>query len=96
MHAAFYRARQDAAPRAASREVPMNRLHRIRRTHRWVAMLFVLLVLANMAAYGFGPPPAWLTYAPLLPLLLLMTGGTIMFFEPHLARRRAPSNGAKA
>ena len=74
----------------------MNRLHWIRRTHRWVAMLFVLLVLANMAAYGFGPPPAWLTYAPLLPLFLLMTGGTIMFFQPQRARRPAPSTGAKA
>ena len=51
MQAAFYRARQDSAPRAASREVPMNRLHWIRRTHRWVAMLFVLLVLP--VVWGF-------------------------------------------
>ena len=74
----------------------MNRLHWIRRTHRWVAMLFVLLVLANMAAYGFGPPPAWLTYAPLLPLFLLMIGGTIMFFQPYRARRRARAREARA
>ncbi|HTU12339.1 MAG TPA: hypothetical protein VMG08_15715 [Allosphingosinicella sp.] len=67
----------------------MNRSTFIRRSHRWVAMAFTLLVLANMAAYSFGPPPAWLTYAPLLPLLLLMLGGTVMFFQPHLARRRA-------
>ena len=67
----------------------MTRNHWIRRTHRWIAMLFTLLVLANMAAYSFGPPPAWLTYAPLLPLLLLMLGGTYMFFQPHRARRQA-------
>jgi len=67
----------------------MNHRHWIRRTHRWVAMLFTLLVLANMAAYSFGPPPAWLTYAPLLPLLLLMLGGMHLFFQPYRARRRA-------
>lgn len=67
----------------------MTRSTFIRRTHRWVAMAFTLLVLANMVAYSFGPLPAWLTYAPLVPLLLLMLGGTILFFQPHLARRRS-------
>ncbi len=96
MHAAFYRARPGAAPYAETREVRMNRSYWIRRTHRWVAMLFTLLVIANMAAYGFGPPPTWLTYAPLLPLLLLMLGGLYLFFQPYAARRRALAKGAKA
>ena len=89
MYAHFYRARPSAAPHAIAQEVPTNRSTFIRRSHRWLAMAFVLLVLANMAAYGYGPPPAWPTYAPLLPLLLLMLGGTILFFQPHAARRRA-------
>lgn len=74
----------------------MNRKNWIRRTHRWVAMAFTLLVLANMAAQSFGPPPAWLTYAPLLPLLLLMLGGMVLFFQPWAARRRTLAKGAKA
>ena len=74
----------------------MNRSNWIRRTHRWVAMLFTLLVLANMAAYSFGLPPAWLTYAPLLPLLLLMLGGMILFFQPYRARRRARLQESRA
>jgi len=75
----------------------MNRSNWIRRTHRWVAMLFTLLVIANMAAWSFGPPPAWLTYAPLLPLLLLMLGGLSLFFQPYAARRRRSlAKGAKA
>jgi len=74
----------------------MNRSHWIRRTHRWVAMFFTLLVIANMAAWSFGPPPAWLTYAPLLPLLLLMIGGMYLFFQPYAARRRSLAKGAKA
>jgi len=89
MYAHLYQARPSAASGSETREVRMNRSTFIRRTHRWVAMIFTLLVLANMAAYSFGPPPAWLTYAPLLPLLLLMIGGMIMFFQPWRARRRA-------
>ena len=87
MFADLYQARP-TAPSAIAREVPMNRSTFIRRTHRCVAMAFILLVLANIIACSFGPPPAWLTYAPLLPLLLLMIGGIIMFFQPYAARRR--------
>ena len=74
----------------------MNRSTFIRRTHRWVAMIFTLLVLANMVAYSFGQPPAWLTYAPLLPLLLLMLGGLVLFFQPYRARRRARLQESRA
>ena len=72
----------------------MNRNNWIRRSHRWVAMFFTLLVVANMAAYSFGPPPAWLTYAPLLPLFLLMLGGMVLFFQPYRARRQARTQEA--
>lgn len=60
-----------------------------RKLHRGVAMLFTLLVAANFAAMAFGPVPPWLTYSPLLPLLLLMASGLVMFFQPYVARRRA-------
>lgn len=88
MYADLYRERRGAPSHANPKEVRMNRSHWIRRTHRWVAMAFTLLVLANIAAYSFGQPPAWLTYAPLLPLLLLMLGGMYLFFQPWAARRR--------
>lgn len=90
MYASLYRQHPaaEAAPPAIAQEVRMNRSAFIRRTHRWIAMAFTLLVLANMVAYSFGPPPPLLVYAPLLPLFLLMIGGTIMFFQPYAARRR--------
>lgn len=71
----------------------MTRL--LRRLHRAVALLFTLLVAANFAAMALGPVPAWLTYAPLLPLLVLMASGLVLFFEPHVARRR-DARGAQA
>ena len=60
-----------------------------RRLHRWVAALFTFLVAANFVAMALGPVPPWLTYSPLLPLLLLMASGSVMFFQPYVARRRA-------
>lgn len=63
----------------------LNRL--IRQTHRWLGLLLTLLVLANFVAMSFGPPPAMLTYAPLLPLFLLIFSGMYLFFLPYLARR---------
>jgi hypothetical protein len=60
-----------------------------RKLHRGVAMLFTLLVAANFAAMAIGQVPLWLTYSPLLPLLLLLASGLVMFFQPYVARRRS-------
>lgn len=60
----------------------------IRQLHRWVSMLFVLTVVANFAAMAVGPPPPWITYAPLLPLALLLPSGLYLFVLPYRARGR--------
>ncbi len=62
----------------------------IRQTHRWLSIVFTATVIANFAAMAFGTPPAWLVYAPLPPLFLMMASGLYMFFAPYVARRRAP------
>ncbi len=43
----------------------------IRQAHRWIAIAFVLVVIANFAALGFGYQAEWLYYLPLPPLFLL-------------------------
>ena len=35
-----------------------------------------------------GTPPPWVTYAPLLPLALLLFTGLYLFAPPYAARRR--------
>lgn len=61
----------------------------IRKTHRWVAMAFTLTVVANFAAMAVvGPPPAWITYSPLLPLAVLLFSGLYLFALPYLNRNR--------
>ena len=59
-----------------------------RQTHRWVSIAFTVTVIANFVALARGTPPAWVTYAPLAPLALLLFTGLYLFALPHLARRR--------
>lgn len=67
---------------------------RARRLHRWVATLFTLSVAANFAVMPWGPPPAWITYAPLLPLLFLMITGVTMLVRSWAGARRSRMSGA--
>ena len=66
----------------------MSWSHWIRQTHRFLAIVFTLTVIANFVAMSQGTPPAWVTYSPLLPLFLLMFSGLYMFFLPYVTRWR--------
>ena len=59
----------------------------IRQTHRWLSIAFTLTVIANFVAITQGPPPAWVTYSPLLPLALLLFSGLYLFVLPYTRRR---------
>jgi len=60
----------------------------IRQAHRWVALVFTSTVIANFVAMGLGQPPAWVVYAPLLPLFLLLFTGLYMFVLPYATKWR--------
>jgi hypothetical protein len=63
----------------------------VRQTHRWVSIAFTATVIANFVALGLGQgqqPPAWVTYAPLLPLAFLLFTGLYLFALPYLTVRR--------
>jgi hypothetical protein len=66
----------------------------IRQFHRWTSMAFTLTVVANFVAMARGEPPAWITYSPLLPLLLLLLTGLYLFVLPYVIRRRAARQAA--
>lgn len=64
----------------------------IRQSHRWLSIAFTLTVIANFIALGIGKgaqPPAAITYAPLLPLALLLFSGLYLFVLPYTAKSRA-------
>jgi hypothetical protein len=60
----------------------------IRQGHRWLSIAFTLTVIANFAFMIQGPPPAWVTYSPLLPLALLLFSGLYLFALPYTAKWR--------
>ena len=66
----------------------MNTSSWIRRSHRWVSIAFTLTVIANFVAMaqGNGVPPPWITYAPLVPLALLLFSGLYLFALPYFGR----------
>ncbi len=74
----------------------MSRDAWMRQTHRWVSVAFTLAVIANIVALSIGsaPPPNWITYAPLLPLFVLLFTGLYLFVLPYAAKwRRARPQG---
>jgi len=69
----------------------------IRAFHRWTSMVFTLTVIANfvfIAIFGQAGVPPLVTYAPLLPLFLLLLSGLFMVFQHYFGRRRAGLNNA--
>ena len=72
----------------------------IRRTHRWLSIVFTVTVIANFVALSRGTPPPWVTYSPLPPLFLLLFSGLYLFALPYATRwragRRTGENGLPA
>lgn len=65
----------------------------LRSLHRWVSMLFTMAVVANIVAMSLSRgqmPPPWITYAPLLPLFVLMLTGIYLFVLPYVSKRSPP------
>lgn len=60
----------------------------IRQGHRWLSIVFTATVVANFATMAVGKPPAWVVYAPLPVLFLLLFSGLYMFALPYAVQRR--------
>lgn len=58
----------------------------VRQAHRWLGIVLTLAILGNFLVMAFGPPPAVVVYAPLVPLALLIISGLYMFLRPHLTK----------
>jgi hypothetical protein len=65
----------------------------IRQFHRWTSVAFTVTVIANFVAMSFGPPPAWVTYSPLVPLAFLFFTGLYMFVLPYITKWRSEHDG---
>jgi hypothetical protein len=71
------------------KELSMNWNVWIRQIHRWVSIIFVVIVAGIFMTLGVGgKPPNWVYLAPLLPLALLAITGLYLFVLPYAAKRR--------
>jgi len=61
---------------------------RVRQTHRWMAIVFTVAVIATMVALGQKEPVVWVSYLPLAPLALLQFTGLYLFVLPYTTRWR--------
>ncbi len=64
-------------------------MSKTRQIHRWTSIAFTGTVAANFVVMAFGPPPPWITYAPLPLLFLMMATGLAMFARPYVRGARA-------
>jgi hypothetical protein len=61
----------------------------MRQIHRWVSILFVVVVAGVFIMLGLGKTPVqWVYFLPLLPLALLALTGLYLFVLPYVARGR--------
>ena len=61
----------------------------IRQIHRWLSMIFTIVVTGIFIALGMGTQPAqWVYFLPLLPLAVLMLSGLYLFVLPYAAKWR--------
>jgi heme A synthase len=66
----------------------LNWNHWIRQIHRWLSMIFTVAVIVTFVALAQEKPAVWVSYVPLLPLLLLLLTGLYLFALPYVTRRR--------
>ena len=67
----------------------------IRQIHRWLSVIFTMVVIGIFAALGLGEEPAeWIYFLPLLPLALLMLTGLYLFVLPYAAKWRSGRRAA--
>jgi hypothetical protein len=74
-------------PRLTEWRLPVQ-THRIRQFHRWLSIIFVAAVLANLLALALKQQAVWVGLMALAPLILLMLTGLYLFALPYLSRRR--------
>lgn len=57
--------------------------------HRWLSIAFTLAVIVTFVALAQEEPVVWVSYVPLLPLVLLLLTGLYLFVLPYAVKFRA-------
>lgn len=63
-----------------------------RQVHRWLAIVFTVAVIFNIAALGMDVTAVWIGLVALLPLALLLFTGLYLFALPYVTKWRSGGN----
>jgi hypothetical protein len=63
----------------------------IRQIHRWVSVIFTLVVIMNFVALGMQSEAQWVGFLAIPPLLVLLLTGAYLFLLPYLGKSKAAS-----
>jgi len=69
----------------------MNWSTTIRQIHRWLSLVFTIIVLGNILALILQLEADWLGYLALIPLIFMLFTGLYLFFLPYTRRGRKAS-----
>ena len=58
----------------------------IRQFHRWMSIIFTLLVIAVFVISTRSAPPEWVFYMPLPALALMLFSGLYLFVLPYIRK----------
>jgi ABC-type polysaccharide/polyol phosphate export permease len=61
--------------------------HLIRQFHRWMSIIFTLLVIVVFVISSRPAPPEWAFYTPLPALALMLLSGLYLFALPYFRKR---------
>ena len=60
----------------------------IRQLHRWLSIAFTLAAIVNIVALIQQKQAAWIGFAALVPLVVLLLTGLYLFALPYVAKWR--------
>ena len=61
----------------------------VRQIHRWLSIVFTVLVIVTFIALQREEPAVWVSYLPLAPLGLLLISGLYLFVLPYASKWRS-------
>jgi heme A synthase len=67
----------------------------VRQIHRWLSIVFVVIVVITFIALQQEGAPEWVNYMALPPLFLLLLTGLYLFALPYVAKWRNNSRGER-
>jgi hypothetical protein len=60
----------------------------LRQTHRWLSIVFTVMVLINIAAIVMKVQATWIGLLAFVPLIPMLITGLYMFALPYVAKPR--------